>query len=143
MFLWRVAAYFQGCLASLPLIERPVAEPLTVIDTVLDGGSEPLQIVRMNRHLSRRLRWLIKRGRVQRSGEMRLVSAEDKARCNLTPGQMNEYCIRTYRWSRIHVYGLGFARGELFLNMLSALGLCGNRASLEQALTCQALLAPD
>jgi hypothetical protein len=102
-FLLRLAAYFQSCLASLP---RAPQASITVIDTSMDDSSEPLIKVRMNRHLSRRLRWLIRRGRVERSGELRVATAEDEARCNLTPGQFLEYGIRVHRMSRIRVYGI-------------------------------------
>ena len=108
-FILRIAAYFQGCLASLPspknICVNRTQESLTVIDSALDASSEPLIKVRMNRHLSRCLRWLIRRGRVERSGELRVATAEDEARCNLTPGQFLEYSIRVHRMSRIRLYG--------------------------------------
>ena len=74
VFLLRLMAYFQGCLAILP---RAPKHSITIIDSSLDNSSEPLIQVQMNRHLSRRLRWLIKRGRVERSGELRLATADD------------------------------------------------------------------
>jgi len=84
---------------------------VSLVDTSVDETSEPLHAVRMNRHLSQRLRWLIRRGRVARSGEMRIATANDEARCNLSAGQYNEYCIRVYRWSRTRVYHLGLGVG--------------------------------
>ena len=91
-FLLRIAAYFQGYLASLPspknICANRTEESLTVIDSALDSTSEPLIKVRMNRHLSHRLRWLIRRGRVERSGKMRLATAADEARCNLPPDSL-------------------------------------------------------
>jgi len=142
-FLLRLAAYFHSALGSLPRSHYPAEGSLTFIDTALDNSCEPLQKVRMNRHLSRRLRWLIRRGRVESSGELRLATAKDEARCRLTPGQFNEYCIRAHGWSRIRVYGLGFTRRGLFLNMLGALPLRGDRVSLSRPVNCNALITPD
>ena len=139
-FLLRVAAYLQGCLASLPRMassyERPATLPesLTVMDAALEGSSEPLIKVRMNRALSRRLRWLIKRGRVQRSGRLRICSAAAEARCNLTPGQMSEYNIRVDGLSRTVAYGLN--RDGRIVNR-------GGVLSLGVALLCGAILTPD
>jgi len=62
-FLLRVAAYFQGCLASLPrvmssyeqratsqeIVQEGLQESVTVMDPALEGSSEPLVKVRMNR----------------------------------------------------------------------------------------------
>ncbi len=98
----------------------------------------------MNRHLSRRLRWLIRRGRVERSGEMRVATAEDELRCHLTPGQFNEYCIRVHRYNRIRVYGLGLGRRALFFG--AAIGsaiLRGDISCLAKALFCSAPISPD
>ena len=145
-FLLRLAAYFQGYLSSLPSMKR-LARPkpihLTVIDSAIEGGSEPLITVRMNRAFSRRMRWLIKRGRVQRSGKMRVASAEDKARCNLTPGQFIEYCIRVHGWSRVRSYGLGSGRRALRLLAISAAFLQGDGVSLNKPTLCAAPLSPD
>jgi len=142
-FLLRLAAYFQGTVNSLPRKEYPTELCLTVIDTALDGTTEPLQRVRMNRQLSRRLRWLIKRGRVERSGETRLATAEDEARCNLTPGQFNEYCIRSSRVSRIRIYSLGLSRRALRLRSILLFVLQGDRLCLGKASLCSAPLSPD
>ena len=147
-FLLRVAAYFQGCLASLPRVTSTPQPPasaledapenvpksLTVIDPALDGTSEPLIKVRMNRALSRRMRWLMKRGRVQRSGRLRVYNSDTETRCNLTPGQMSEYCIRVYRESRSVAYGLN--RGGHIANK-------GGVLSLGVAGICAAILMPD
>lgn len=143
-FLLRVAAYFQGCLASLPRFHAAedysaaapefLQESLTVMDPALEGSSEPLIKVRMNRALSRRMRWLIKRGRVQRSGRLRVCSAAAEARCNLTPGQMSEYCIRVDGLSRTVAYALN--RGGRVVNR-------GRVLSLGVAGVCAALLSPD
>ena len=138
-FLLRVAAFFQGCLASLPRMnsikDHPNAsESVTVMDAALEGTSEPLIKVRMNRALSRRMRWLIKRGRVQRSGRLRICDAAADARCNLTPGQMSEYCIRVDGLSRTVAYGLN--RGGRVVNK-------GGVLSLGLALLCGAILTPD
>jgi len=146
-FLIRVAAYFQGCLASLPRAMRQAHVPLkhmrepslTLIDAGLESGSEPLQRVRMNRHLSRRLRWLMRRGRVQRSGQMRLASPADEARCRMTPGQFMEYCIRLYGWSRVQAYRLGLSR-RLWHLMAGADGLEGDALCLRKARVCAAPL---
>ena len=152
-FLLRIAAYFQGCLASLPSPKNtctnhaynpyPPQESLTVIDSALDTTSEPLIKVRMNRHLSRRLRWLIRRGRVERSGKMRLATADDEARCNLTPGQFNEYCIRIHGMSRIRIYGMGLGRRALRLRAILMAALQGCVLSLRKAALCSAPLCPD
>ena len=147
-FLIRLAAYFQGYVASLP---RPKDLPqthtrqqsLTVIDAGLESGSEPLQKVRMNRALSRRLRWLMRRGRVQRSEKVRLATAKDEARCRMSPGQFNEYCIRVYRESRVQAYGLGFKRRILRLIGISAADLKGDISCLRKAKICAAPLTPD
>ena len=138
-FLLWVAAYFQGCLASLPrMVSAPqyptVPESVTVMDAALEGSSEPLIKVRMNRALSRRMRWLIKRGRVQRSGRLRICSAAAEARCNLTPSQFIEYNIRVNGLSRVLAYGLN--HGGRIQNKGSVL-------SLGLALLCNALLTPD
>jgi len=138
-FLLRVAAYFQGCLASLPRVmsipQHPTPqETLTVMDPALEGSSEPLIKVRMNRALSRRMRWLIKRGRVQRSGRLRICSAAAEARCNLSPGQMSEYCIRVNGLSRVLAYALN--RGGRIVNR-------GGVLSLGMAGVCAAILTPD
>jgi len=146
-FLLRLAAYFQGYLSSLPTMKRSAAKPepiqLTVIDSAIEGGSEPLIAVRMNRALSRRMRWLIKRGRVQRSGKMRLATAEDKARCHLTPGQFIEYGIRVYGLSRVRSYGLGLGRRALVIIAISTAALQGDVLSLLKRASCAAPLSPD
>ena len=139
-FLLRLMAYFQGCLASLP---RAPKHSITVIDSSLDNSSEPLMQVRMNRHLSRRLRWLIKRGRVERSGELRLATADDIARCTLTPGQFIEYSIRVHRISRIRMYGLGLGRRALILRSITLAALQGDRMCRRKAVICSAPLSPD
>jgi len=138
-FLLRVAAYFQGCLASFPRLnssyERPVTpQSVTVMDEALAGTSGPLIKVRMNRALSRRMRWLIKRGRVQRSGRMRVCDAATEARCNLTPWQFTEYNIRVNGRSRVLAYALN--RGGRIQNKgcVSSLGMAG---------LCAAPLSPD
>ena len=138
-FLLRVAAYFQGCLASLPRRasasqNTTVPESVTVMDPALEGSSEPLIKVRMNRALSRRMRWLIKRGRVQRSGRVRGCSAAVEALCNLTPGQMVEYNIRVNGVARVLAYALN--RGGRIANK-------GGVLSLGTALLCNAILTPD
>ena len=140
VFLLRLMAYFQGCLASLP---RAPKHSITIIDSSLDNSSEPLIQVRMNRHLSRRLRWLIKRGRVERSGELRLATADDIARCNLTPGQFMEYSIRVHRISRIRIYGLGLGRRALRLHSFTMAALQGDIVCLRKAVICSAPLSPD
>lgn len=142
-FLLRVAAYFQGCLASLPRANTMPQESLTVIDTALDGTSEPLQVVRMNRHLSRRLRWLIRRGRVKRSGELRLATADDAARCHLTPGQFMEYSIRVHRMSRIRIYAMGWGRLALQLRSILSALLQGGALCLGRVGLGSAPLSPD
>lgn len=142
-FLLRLAAYFQGRLASLPRLESTSNEPLTVIDASLDNSSEPLIVVRMNRHLSRRLRRLTRRGRVQRSGEMRVATLDDKARCNLSPGQFMEYGIRVYRYSRPQTYGLGLGRRALRLDAIFCARLQGAVSSLRMTASCLAPLSPD
>ena len=138
-FLLRVAAYFQGCLASLPRRvsasqNTTVPQSVTVMDAALEGGSEPLIKVRMNRALRRRMRWLIKRGRVQRSGRLRLCSAAAEARYNLTPGQMREYNIRVNGVARVLAYAL---------NRCGRIANKGSVLSLGVALLCNAILTPD
>ena len=138
-FLLRVAAYFQGCLASLPRRvsasqNTTVPQSVTVMDPALEGSSEPLIKVRMNRALRRRMRWLIKRGRVQRSGHLQVCSAAAEARCNLTPGQMREYNIRVNGVARVLAYALN--RGGRIVNK-------GGVSSLGVALLCNAILTPD
>jgi len=147
-FLLRVAAYFQGCLSSLPILERPChgslpQERLTVADSSVDDITGPLMVVLMNRHLSRRLRWLIRRGRVERSGEMREATPEDKARCNLSPGQFSEYCIRVHGHSRIRTYGFGLGRRALRRIAICGAGLQGSVDCLAKAALCRAPLSPD
>jgi len=128
-----------------PLTLRPLCphEPLSVIDTSLDATSEPLIEVRLNHHLSRRLRWLIRRGRVSRSGEVRLATTEDTALCNLTPGQFMEYSIRVHRMSRIRIYGMGLGRRTLRLRAIFWAALQGDALSMRKAGNCAALLSPD
>ena len=145
-FLLRLAAYFQGYLSSLPVAVRSIAPEqtcLTVIDSELDNSSEPLITVRMNRAISRRMRWLIKRGRASRSGKMRVATAEDKARCNLTPGQFIEYCIRVHGWSRVRSYGLGPGRRALRMIAISAAVLQGDVLCLNKPTLGAAPLSPD
>jgi len=148
-FLLRLMAYFQETLSNLPcrdyLTERDyLAEgDLTVIDTALAERSGPLQKVRMNRHLSRRLRWLIKRGRVTSSGKVRLATEEDEAWCHLTPGQFNEYCIRVHGHSRIRIYGFGLNRKDLRKIVICCVGLQGDASALRRMMICKALLTPD
>jgi len=137
-FLIRLAAYFQGCLPRMAPHER-----LTVIDAAIGEGSGPLQIVTMNRALSRRMRWLIKRGRVERSGKMRLATEVDKARCSLTPGQFNEYMIRVDGVSRIRLYKLGLSRHARRLISITSAGLQGHVLCLGKAALCLAPLMPD
>ncbi len=124
-------------------MKQPEGKHLMIADCAVDETSEPLQLVRLNRHLSRRLRWLIRRGRVESSGNMRLATEDDKARCTLTPGQFNEYCIRVHRWSRIHVYGMGLGRRALRRIVISAKALQGDALSLRRAAMCLAPLMPD
>ena len=138
-FLLRVAAYFHGCLASLPRRvsasqNTTVPQSVTGMDPALEGSSEPLIKVRMNRALRRRMRWLIKRGRVQRSGRLQVCSAAAEARCNLTPGQMREYNIRVNGVARVLAYALN--RGGRLPNK-------GRVLSLGTALLCNAILTPD
>jgi len=147
-FLLRVVAYFQGCLSALPVLERCVLESLfeermTLADSSIDETSEPLQLVRMNRALSRRMRWLMKRGRVERPGKVRIATAQDKARCNLTPGQFIEYSIRVHGWSRPRSYGFGLGRQALRKIAICFAGLQGDTLSLRQAMMCNALISPD
>ncbi len=139
-FLLRVMAYFQGCLASLP---RATQHSITVIDSTMDESSEPLMRVRMNRHLSRRLRWLIRRGRMGQSGELRLATANDIARLSLNPGQFMEYCIRVHRMSRVRLYGLGFGRRALRLSAFTMAALQGLTQAMSMAGICAAPLSPD
>jgi len=141
-FLLRVAAYFQGCLASLPRIEQNAKETLTLIDTSLDNTSGPLIKVRMNRTLSRRMRWLIKRGRAERSGEMRVYSPEE-GRCNLTPGQFLEYGIRVHGMSRVRVYRLRLGRRALRIFAVISFALQGDRMCLGRMAFCSAPISPD
>lgn len=89
-FLLRVAAYFQGYLAAFPSLpqmplsgaHRDVAiegynieESLTLMDDSAAESSGPLTRVRMNRALRRRMRWLVRRGRMKRSGQCHVASA--------------------------------------------------------------------
>jgi len=140
-FLIRLAAYFQGYLPRLP--RMTTQDSLTVIDTAMAEGSGPLQVVTMNRALSRRMRWLIKRGRVERSGKMRLATGPDLERCNLTPGQFNEYIIRVDGVSRIRLYKLGLSRHGRRLISITCAGLQGNALCLGKAALCLAPLMPD
>jgi len=140
-FLIRLAAYFQGCLPRGPRMASQ--ERITVIDTAMAEGSGPLQVVTMNRALSRRMRWLIKRGRVERSGKMRLATEVDKARCSLTPGQFNEYMIRVDGVSRIRLYKLGLSRHARRLISITSAGLQGHVLCLGKAALCLAPLMPD
>jgi len=151
-FLLRVAAYFQGCLASLPRVNpvqgsygshESLPESVTVIDTALDSAHEPLIRVRMNRALSRRMRWLIRRGRVQRSGRLRIYNAEAEQRCNLSPGQFIDYSIRVCGHSRVRAYGMGLARRALRLRGFLLATLQGDILSLHKAALCAAPLSPD
>jgi len=151
-FLLRLAAYFQGYLTSLPRVSPALGHQaaqgsLTVIDTALDGTHEPLIKVRMNRALSRRMRWLIRRGRVERSGRMRVCNLDDQARCTLSPGQFIEYGIRVYGHSRVRVYGLGqnlsLGRRALRLRARLFAGLHGDKICLRKAIACAAPLSPD
>ena len=74
---------------------------------------------------------------------MRVATAEDKARCNLTPGQFIEYCIRVHGWSRVRSYGLGLGRLALRLLAISAAFLQGDVLYLNKSATCAAPLSPD
>jgi len=152
-FLFRLAAYFQGYLASLPRLTHTLGysadgpqaaqAPLTVMDTALDAGHEPLIKVRMNRALTRRLRWLIRRGRVEPSGELRAATVDDEVRCNLSPGQMAEYSLRTYGESRVRAYGLGMGRRLMRLRAILLAALQGDALCLRKTALCAALLSPD
>ena len=155
-FLLRVAAYFQGYLASFPRmassdeqsamsqevgkediqedIPESMPESVTMIDAALDGTSGPLTRIRMNRAFSRRMRWMIKRGRIKRTGRVRVCDAATEARFNLTPGQMAEYSIRVHKRSRTVTYGLN--RGGHVQNK-------GTVLSFGIALLCNAILTPD
>jgi len=113
---------------------RLIQESVTVMDPALEGSSEPLVKVRMNRALTRRMRWLMKRGRVQRSGGLRVCSAAAEARCNLSPTQFIEYNIRVNGLSRVLAYGLN--RGGRIPNR-------GGVLSLGVAGICAAPLSPD
>jgi hypothetical protein len=104
------------------------------MDAALEDIIGPLIKVRMNRALRRRMRWLIKRGRVQRSGRLRVCSAAAEARCNLTPGQMVEYNIRVNGVARVLAYALN--RGGRNPNRVGVLSWGG-------ALLCGAILTPD
>jgi len=151
-FLLRVATYFQGYLASLPrpsfaqgyhASHESLDRSMTVIDAALDSAHEPLIRVRMNRALSRRMRWLIRRGRVQRSGRLRVYNPEAEQRCNLSPGQFIDYSIRVCGHSRVRAYGMGLARRALRLRGFLLATLQGDILSLHKAALCAAPLSPD
>jgi hypothetical protein len=157
-FLIRVAAYFQGYLSAFPsLPQMPLhgahggiplegynAEgPLTLMDGSVAETSGPLTRVRMNRALRRRMRWLVRRGRIKGSGQHRIASPQIEARCTLSPGQMNEYCIRRYRLSRVVTYGLGMSCRLLRLRALLSTDMQGNAMCLRQVMSCAAPLSPD
>ncbi len=151
-FLLRVAAYFQGYLSSFPCLPktplcRPqgyaVDESLTLVDATLAETSGPLVRVRMNRALRRRMRWLVRRGRMTCSGRHSVADPQIDARCNLTPGQMAEYCIRHHGVSRVAAYGLGLSRHLLRLCGLFLADMQGDKICLRKALTCAAPLSPD
>ena len=158
-FLLRLMAYFHGTLRALPRweglrgyealhsTEGSAAPNMVVIDSAAENSmgpnSEPLMKVRMNRALSRRLRWMMKRGRLGGSGEMRLASATEQARCQLSAGQFIEYCIRVHGQSRIRAYGLGLGRRALRDMAIHCAALQGDGLSLCRAAKCNALLAPD
>jgi hypothetical protein len=137
-FLLRLVAYFQGYLSVLPRCahddDAHASEVISVIDSDLDESDGPLVAVRMNRALLRRKRWLIRRGHWQKPGTYRVATAADTAQCNLSPGQMIEYCIRVYRMSRVRAYGLG--RGQ-------RIEITGGVGSLGLAAICNAILMPD
>jgi len=94
----------------------------------------------MNRQLSRRMRWLIRRGRVERSGEMRLATVDDMARCTLTPGQFLEHGIRVHGFSRTRVYRLGLGRRALRLRAIGSAALQGDSLCLGKCAICLAPL---
>ena len=142
-FLWRVAAYFQGYLAALPRLARPVEGKLIIADASIDDSSGPVTVMRMNRAFSRRMRWLIKRGRVQPSGKMRLYNPNDEQRCQLNAGQYMEYNIRVHGIPRVRIYGLGFGRLALRLRAIRLRVLQGDRLCLHKAENCAAPLSPD
>jgi len=74
---------------------------------------------------------------------MRFATADDKARCNLSPGQFTEYCIRVHGWSRMRSYGLGLGRRALRAIAISAAALQGDILSLQKPALCAAPLSPD
>ena len=74
---------------------------------------------------------------------MRVATADDEARCNLTPGQFNEYGIRVHGYSRIRTYGLGFTRDDLRKIAMNWAGLQGSSISLSRAMMCSAPISPD
>jgi len=147
-FLLRLVAYFQGAVSNYPRLEDyrtdfPTERSVTVIDTSLDDSREPLQRVRMNRHLTRRLRWLIRRGRAARSGEMRIATANNEARCKPTPGQFNEHCIRVQGHSRTRIYGFGLGCRALRYIAIYTAALQGNALCLGKTDLCSAPISPD
>ena len=145
-FLLGVAVYFQGYLSGFPILKslgQAEQTRITVIDSTAAETREPLQRVVMNRALSRRLRWLMRRGRANRSGEIRLATEDEQSRCDLSPGQFMEYCIRVHRWNRICSYGLGLPRRALRLNAISTRALQGALAAFLKPAPCAAPLSPD
>ena len=102
--------------------------------------SEPGIIVTLNRSVLRRLR-RYERQRVKGGFEVRAYDFSLKR--HLTPGQLSEWMIRTYRWGRTHVYRLNLGSRALMWHAIKSAGLQGDAQCLRRTVLCEAPLSPD
>ena len=109
-----------------------------------DDMSGPTQIVRLNRHILRKLRRLARRRGLARFEDGFCEQGDsDIALQELSPGQFAEYMIRKEGMSRTHLYRLGLSHAERVLRNVFGLTLRGSDIALRRALSCAALLSPD
>ena len=96
--------------------------------------------VTMNRRLRRKLARLRRLGRMA-APEVALDESVEVDKLSHT--QRLEKMIRTRKWCRIRIFGLGQTRRARQVHVWRFAGLQGCVVSLQQALNCHAPLCPD
>lgn len=105
-----------------------------------DATSGPFISVTMNRRLRRKLARLRRLGRMAAPA---LTVHEPAEEDTLSRGQLLDKMIRTQKWCRIRVFGLGQSRRARQLYVMRFSGLQGGFMNLRRALCCHAILSPD
>lgn len=131
MLSFQIMAYFAKVKTLSPKAELVMryGEPSTRLISVT-----------MNRRLRRKLRKFQQIGRIKAPELCIHDPMEEDA---LTRGQLLDRMIRTQKWCRMRVFGLGQSRRERQLHVMRFLGWQGSLAHLQCAMSCHAPLCPD